>query len=168
MPRVQVSHPLTKSLTKISKKWPWASTIYEQLGKRTSLDSSFSQALFVILVYMWMLQVKITFRWIIFNLGWLIPINRARRQRKQRINLGWNLLTCNMYNKIVTESTAWNKAWISSWPIIKFSLKFSANYKQIKRRISVCQKSLEPVFHALLQFFTLFNCDSHGFILNTL
>ena len=73
--------------------------------------------------------------------------------------------TC-MYKKIVTEASAWSKAWISSWPIIKFSLKFSANYKQIKRRISVCQQSLEPLFHALLQFFTLFNC--HGLILNTL
>ena len=62
LPRVQVSHPLTKSLTKMSKKWPWVSKIYEQLAKRTSLDSSFSQALFIILVYMCMLQVKITFR----------------------------------------------------------------------------------------------------------
>lgn len=71
-----------------------------------------------------------------------------------------------MYKKIVTEASAWSKAWISSLPIIKFSLRFPSNYKQIKKRIAVYQKSSEALFHALLQFFMQFNC--HGLILNTL
>ena len=42
---MQASHPVIKSLTKTSKKWPWASKIWELLAHRTSWNSSLFQAL---------------------------------------------------------------------------------------------------------------------------
>ena len=35
------SHPLTKLLTKKSKKWPWARKLWKVLAQRTSLNSIF-------------------------------------------------------------------------------------------------------------------------------
>ena len=37
----QVSHPLIKSLTKMSQKWPWESKMKELLAQRTSWISCF-------------------------------------------------------------------------------------------------------------------------------
>ena len=60
-----------------------------QLLWQTHLDVAWEQINGLLLVLVYMLQVKIIFRFKFFNLGWFsISWIRARRQGKLRINLG--------------------------------------------------------------------------------